>query len=274
MSQTIIRTAPAPGKKIPLRGTRSPRLRGSVGFLVFLAIWEILPTVGLLPARYFPPLHEVVAAMIRNLFEPEFWMAVGYTAQAWFLGLAIAFIAASLVGLILGSIPILWRYTESTIEFLRPIPSVALIPLAVLVFGIDIKSALLLIVYAAFWQILIQILYGVKDVDPVALDTARVFGLGRWSRIRYVSWPTALPYAITGFRLGASVSLVLAVTAELVIGNPGIGNQIALAQSALALPEMYSLVITAGVMGVLVNIAARFVERKALRWHQSVRSEL
>ncbi|WP_332815656.1 ABC transporter permease [Ramlibacter sp.] len=252
----------------------NPRSRGIAGFLAFLGVWEVLPASGVLPARYFPPFHEVFMAMARNLVSNEFWLAVFSTLQAWFVGLAIAFVAAALVGLILGSIPILWRYTESTIEFLRPIPSVALIPLAVLMFGIDVKSALLLIVYATFWQVLIQILYGVKAVDPVAMDTARVYGLRRWSRIRYVAWPTALPYAITGFRLGASVALVLAVTAELVIGNPGIGHQVALAQSALALPEMYSLVITAGVMGVLVNILARFIERRALAWHQSTRTEV
>lgn len=259
----------------PVKGMAwNSRSRGITGFLAFLVVWEVLPMAGVLPARYFPPFHEVLMAMVRNLGSGAFWLAVYCTIQAWFIGLTIAFVAAALVGLILGSIPVLWRYTESTIEFLRPIPSVALIPLAVLMFGIDVKSALLLIVYATFWQVLIQILYGVKAVDPVAMDTARVFGLRRWSRIRHVAWPTALPYAITGFRLGASVALVLAVTAELVIGNPGIGHQVALAQSALALPEMYSLVITAGVMGVLVNIFARFVERHALDWHQSTRAEV
>ncbi|CAM5185117.1 Putative aliphatic sulfonates transport permease protein SsuC [Castellaniella defragrans] len=250
----------------------SARFRGMAGFIVFLSIWEILPDLGVLPARYFPPFHEVFEALIRISQSQVFWHSVMYTTQAWFIGLALGFLAAALVGLILGSIPVLWRYTESTIEFLRPIPSVALIPLVVLMFGIDIKSALLLIVYAAFWQILIQILYGVKDVDPVALATARVYGLSRWSRIRHVAWPTALPYAITGFRLGASVALVLAVTAELVIGNPGIGHQVALAQSAMALPEMYALVIVAGVMGVLVNVLARAIERRLLAWHPSVRS--
>ena len=255
------------------RVTRPSQFRGVIGFGVFLFLWEILPLAGFLPARYFPPFHEVVWALFLDFASPVFWHSVAYTAQAWFAGLVIAFVAAAAVGLVLGSVPVLWRYTESTIEFLRPIPSVALIPLAVLMFGIDIKSALLLIVYAAFWQILIQILYGVKDVDPVALDTARVYGLGRWSRIRHVSWPTALPYAITGFRLGASVALVLAVTAELVIGNPGIGHQVALAQSAMALPEMYSLVIAAGIMGVLVNVLARAIERKVLAWHPSVRAD-
>ncbi|HEX7387515.1 MAG TPA: ABC transporter permease [Castellaniella sp.] len=249
------------------------KFRGFMGFLAFLAIWEVLPDIGVLPARYFPPFHQVLQALASISQGAVFWHSVLYTTQAWFIGLALAFLAATLVGLLLGSIPVLWRYTESTIEFLRPIPSVALIPLAVLMFGIDIKSALLLIVYASFWQILIQILYGVKDVDPVAMDTARVYGLSRWSRIRHVAWPTALPYAITGFRLGASVALVLAVTAELVIGNPGIGHQVALAQSAMALPEMYALVIVAGIMGVLVNVMARAIERKVLAWHPSVRSE-
>jgi ABC-type nitrate/sulfonate/bicarbonate transport system permease component len=253
--------------------TSSARYRGIIGFLALLGLWEVLPASGVIPARYFPPLHDVLAAMAENLVDGQFWTAVSHTAQSWFIGLVVAFVAAALVGLVLGSIPILWRYVDSTIEFLRPIPSVALIPLAVLMFGIDMKSALLLIVYAAFWQILIQVLYGVKDVDPVALDTARVFGFSRWSQIRYVSWPTALPYVITGFRLGASVALVLAVTAELVIGNPGIGHEIALAESALALPEMYSLVITAGVMGVLINQLTRLVQRKTLHWHQSVRGE-
>ncbi|MDN5843260.1 MAG: ABC transporter permease [Alcaligenaceae bacterium] len=263
----------APAVSVTKRAVRDPKFRGILGFIAFLLIWEILPVAGVLPARYFPPFHDVLFALLSNFTDQVFWHSVYDTAQAWFIGLVVAFVAAALVGLVLGSVPILWRYTESTIEFLRPIPSVALIPLAVLMFGIDIKSALLLIIYASFWQILIQILYGVKDVDPVALDTARVYGFSRWSRLRYVSWPTALPYAITGFRLGASVALVLAVTAELVIGNPGIGHQVALAQSAMALPEMYSLVITAGIMGVLVNIFARALQRKVLSWHPSIRTD-
>src|SRR5687768_18564119 len=108
----------------------SSRSRGVTGFLAFLAVWEVLPTAGVLPARYFPPFHEVFMAMARNLASDEFWRAVSSTVQAWFIGLTIAFVAAALVGLILGSIPVLWRYTESTIEFLRSIPSVALMPLA------------------------------------------------------------------------------------------------------------------------------------------------
>ena len=81
-------------------------------------------------------------------------------------------------------VPYLRQATSSTIEFLRPIPSVALIPLAVLLYGSELRSVLLLVVYASFWQVLIQVLYGVQDVDPVAEETARSYGLGTWARIR------------------------------------------------------------------------------------------
>ena len=109
-----------------------------------------------------------------------------------------------MAGVVIGVVPYLREATASTIEFLRPIPSVALIPLAVLLFGTELRSMLLLVVYASFWQVLIQVLYGVQDVDPVAEETARSYGLGTWARVRHVLWPTALPYVMTGVRLAAA----------------------------------------------------------------------
>ncbi|HEY4558445.1 MAG TPA: ABC transporter permease subunit, partial [Enteractinococcus sp.] len=166
------------------------------------------------------------------------------------------------------------KFTNSTIEFLRPVPSVALIPLAVLLFGVGIESALLLIVYASFWQVLIQVLYGVADVDVVAMDTAKSYGMGRLARIRYVVFPTALPYLMTGVRLAAAVALILAITAQLVIGTPGLGAEIARAQSGGAYVSMYALVLATGLLGVIINIVMRAIERQILSWHTSVRSEV
>ena len=87
-------------------------------------------------------------------------------------------------------------------------------------------------------------------------------------------WPTALPYVFTGVRLAASVALVLAITAELVIGAPGLGNQIAVAQTSGAVPTMYALIAVTGLLGVAINLAARSLERRSLAWHQSVRGEV
>ncbi|WP_341721038.1 ABC transporter permease [Micromonospora sp. FIMYZ51] len=251
-----------------------PTLLGVFGFATFLALLEVVPRLGVVAPDYLPPASRTGVALAELAGEGAFWTALGDTLRGWFLGLLIAVALGIVVGFVLGTAPILREATASTIEFLRPIPSVALIPLAVLLFGTSLRSVLLLVVYAAFWQVLVQVLHGVQDVDPVAQETARTFGLGRLARIRHVTWPTALPYLLTGVRLAAAVALILTITAELVIGAPGLGHEIGVAQSGAAVPRMYALIIVTGLLGVAVNILARQLERRLLRWHPSIRREV
>ncbi len=258
-----------PAKKRPTK-----QLLGLAGILAFLLVWELVPRVGIVEARFLPPASEVIAMLFNDFGLTAFWLAVGETMLAWFLGLLMAVVLAVVLGFIIGSSSFLRKITNSTVEFLRPIPSVALIPLAVLLFGVKIESSLMLIVYASFWQVFIQVLYGVADVDNVAMQTAKSYGLGRFARVRYVVFPTALPYLMTGVRLAAAVALILAITAELVIGSPGLGREIALAQSGGAISGMYALVLATGLIGVLINLLMRFIERKTLSWHSSIRSEV
>jgi ABC-type nitrate/sulfonate/bicarbonate transport system permease component len=247
---------------------------GAAGLAAFLALGEAVPRLGLVKEEYFPPTSRIARAFADEVSDGAFWTALGDTLTGWALGLAIAASAGIVIGVIVSVVPYLREATASTIEFLRPIPSVALIPLAVLLYGSELRSVLLLVVYASFWQVLIQTLYGVQDVDPVAEETARSYGLGTWARIRHVLWPTALPYVMTGVRLAAAVALILAITGELVIGAPGLGARIAVAQNSQAVPEMYALIVVTGLLGLLINVGARTVERRALAWHQSVRGEV
>jgi ABC-type nitrate/sulfonate/bicarbonate transport system permease component len=247
---------------------------GAAGLAAFLALGEAVPRLGLVKEEYFPPTSRIARAFADELSDDTFWTALGDTLTGWALGLAIAATAGIVIGVVLSVVPHLREATASTIEFLRPIPSVALIPLAVLLYGSELRSVLLLVVYASFWQVLIQTLYGVQDVDPVADETARSYGLGTWARVRHVLWPTALPYVMTGVRLAAAVALILAITGELVIGAPGLGARIAVAQNSQAVPEMYALIVVTGLLGLLINVGARTVERRALAWHQSVRGEV
>jgi len=255
------------------RGLPAPVL-GLAGLLALVAVLEVLPRTGVVDPRFLPPFGDMMAALAAELGSGEFWTALGATVRGWAIGLAIAVVAGVVLGIVIGSVPLLRAATSSTIEFLRPIPSVALIPLAVLLFGTSPESTLLLVVYASFWQVLVQVLYGVADVDPIADETARSFRFGPWARVRHVLWPTALPYVFTGVRLAASVALVLAVTAELVIGAPGLGKSIAVAQTSGAVPLMYALIAVTGLLGVGINLAARIFERRSLAWHQSVRGEV
>lgn len=247
---------------------------GLVGILLFLLAWELIPRLGLVQERFLPPASKVLLALVDYFGQGAFWKDTGETMLAWAVGLAVSIVAAVVLGLIIGSSSFLSKATYTTVEFLRPIPSVALIPLAVLLFGVKIESSLFLVIYASFWQVLLQVLYGVADVDPVADNTARSYGLGPIARARYVVWPTVLPYLMTGIRLASAVALILAITAELVIGSPGLGYQIALTQSGGAVPEMYALIVATGMIGVLINLGVRFLEKQVLAWHSSIRSEV
>jgi ABC-type nitrate/sulfonate/bicarbonate transport system permease component len=245
-----------------------------LGLAVFVVLLEVVPRLGLVPRAYLPPLSGILVALGEQAGQATFWVAVGDTVRTWAIGLAIALLGGILLGIVIGAVPVLRALTASTIEFLRPIPSVALIPLAVLLYGNGITATLLLVVYAAFWQILVQVLHGVADVDPIASDTARSYRLSGWSRVRHLIWPTALPYVVTGIRLATSVALILTITGELIIGTPGLGKEIATAQTSGAVPAMYALVLVTGILGVLVNLLTRYAERLVLAWHPAQRAEV
>ncbi len=138
--------------------------------------------------------------------------------MAWALGLLIAALIAIPLGLLLGSVPAVNTGARAIVEFLRPIPSVALIPLAGLVLGSGLHMEVPLIVYASTWPILFNTMYGLDDVDPMAKDTLRAFGFGRAQILLRVSLRSAAPFIATGVRLAAAVALILAVGTEILSG--------------------------------------------------------
>jgi ABC-type nitrate/sulfonate/bicarbonate transport system permease component len=238
-----------------------------------MLLLEVLPRAGVVDQDFVPPFSVMLDALVELGRSADLWTALGDTMRGWAIGFTAAMAGGVTLGIIVGSVPLLREATASTIEFLRPIPSVALIPLAVLLFGTDMRATLVLVIYASFWQVLVQVLYGVQDVDPVAQQTARCYGLRPLTVVRTVIWPTALPYVMTGFRLAANVALVLEIVGELVIGTPGLGSQIALAQTGGQVPSLYALVLVAGLLGVAMNTLARAIQARVLRWHPSIRGE-
>lgn len=243
----------------------------TVAVLGVLALWELLTRTEILPSSYLPSMSQTAAELASIAGTAQFWSAVGNTLQGWALGLGISASLAIPIGILIGSSRLLYRATRVVIEFLRPIPSVALIPLAVLIYGTGLESKVFLAAFAAFWPLLIQTLYGVQDVDPVATDTARAYGLGRLERLYRIKLPSAVPYIATGVRISSAVALILAVTAELVIGSAGLGQAINVARSGGALETMYALIIVTGLLGWLLNIVTTRGERRVLHWHPSHR---
>jgi ABC-type nitrate/sulfonate/bicarbonate transport system permease component len=259
--------------------TRSGRRRPSLpdwalpwlSVLGVLVLFDVLPRLGLISSGSFPPISKTLQTLADQATTSEFWTAVWHTLEGWALGLGIAAALAVPVGIALGSSRLLYRACRALIEFLRPVPSVALIPLAILIYGTGMQSKVFLAAFASFWQLLVATLYGVQDVDPVATDTARSFGFSRVQRLFRVTLPSAVPYIATGLRIASAVSLILTVTAELVIGAAGLGRSINLARSGGNEELMYALILATGVLGLLLNAIFVRAERRVLHWHPSQR---
>lgn len=269
--------AAEPTLAVPVRARRRAwrvpdRLQGPLAVVVLLALLELATAVGVLPEREFPLITDDLRALVNQFGDAGFWTSVGQTLEAWAIGFGLATAFGIVLGALIGSSVALYSATRVIVEFLRPIPSVALVPLAVLVYGTGLESAVFLATFAATWPVLIQAIYGVRDVDPVAVDTARSFGFGRLARLRSVTLPSAVPYIVTGLRIASATALILVVTAELVIGSPGLGESINVARSGGAYDLMYALIIATGLLGWFLNTFFSLLERRLLRWHPSQRA--
>lgn len=239
--------------------------------LGLLVLCELAARAGVIDARHLPPPSEVFAALGDRLLDPALRGDTAQTLAGWGAGLAIAFALALPAGVLLGQSALLYRLTAGPVELLRPIPSVAFVPLVVLTLGSGLEAKVFLVAFAAFWPLLIHAIYGIRDLDPQLLETARSLGMGRASRLFRVALPGALPYVATGLRTASSLALVLAVIAELVIGAPGLGRSISLAQAGGAVANMYALIVFVGILGWGLNGVFARLERYLLRWHVAYR---
>src|SRR4051794_6990835 len=242
-----------------------------IGVLAVLVLVELVVRAGLISSRYFPTVTDMASALVDQLGQSAYWTAIAHTLEGWAIGLAIAIVIAVPVGLLLGFSEVLYHAFRPAIEFLRPIPSVALIPLAILVYGTGLQSKVFLVAFASIWPLLIQTIYGARDLDPIALETARSFRIRRSDRILRVMLMGAVPYIATGLRIASATALILAITAELIIGSAGIGREINIARQGGAVDIMYALIVTTGLLGWGLNSLFAAGERRVLHWHPSRR---
>ena len=264
---------------LPERGepARSSGLANALVFVLSIAfafvVWELVSRSGLIREQDLPSMTSTVDEFGSLARTWDFWSAFLHTVQGWALGLGLATILAVPIGIVLGLSDFAGRAFRVPVEFLRPIPSAALIPLLFLTLGTSLRSEVFLATFGAFWPILVQTMYGVRDVDPVTLDTARSFGVPYHERLWRITLPSAMPYIATGIRIASAVALILAFTAELFMGTPGLGQMLNYAQSYGLTTQLYALALATGLLGLCTHLLFTTLERRALRWHPSQRLE-
>jgi ABC-type nitrate/sulfonate/bicarbonate transport system permease component len=238
-----------------------------------LGLWEVLSRTGVVFEQALPPPTRIADSLIEDVQTAYLWDSVWLTAKAWGLGMAIVVLIAIPLGIFLGLSRLAMRYTLLTLEFLRAIPSIAALPILMLLYGIGFKLTVVLVILGAIWPLLIQAAYGAQDVDPIARDTARVYGVGKFRRMRLVVLPTAAPYIGTGLRLSGVIAMILAVAATLIVGGGGLGTAIAQAEQSGQTALMFDRIFIAGVLGLIVTITLSAIERRLLRWHPGLRGD-
>ncbi len=258
------------------RNPRAPRLLdasvGIISVLAALALWELISRTGVISERDLPAMSTTLQALWTLVQTGDFWTAFAETVRGWAIGLGLAIALAVPIGIALGSSDFAAVAFRVPIEFLRPIPSAALIPVLFLTLGTNLKSEIFLATFGAFWPLLVQTMYGVRDVDPIATDTARSFRLGGSERLYRITLPSALPYIFTGIRISSAVALILAFTAELFMGTGGLGVAMNVAQTFGLNDQIYALALATGLLGVAIHFAVSAAERRILRWHPSQRT--
>jgi NitT/TauT family transport system permease protein len=242
--------------------------RGLLGIAGFLVLWELLGRSPFIPAHALPPPSAVFGELVTQLTSPDFIRHVVATVLALLIAIVIAVAIAVPSGLLLGSVPAVRHATRAVVEFLRPIPSVALIPLALVMLGFGPETKITLAVYAALWPILFNTIYALDELDPLLVDTARVFGTGKLGVLFQVALPSALPFVLTGIRLAATTALIVMVSVEIMAGSQvGIGYFIMEARSGPGrMDQVLVGTVVAGAIGVLLNNGLERVRRRWVAW--------
>jgi ABC-type nitrate/sulfonate/bicarbonate transport system permease component len=207
-----------------------------------------------------------LAALGRELWSGALSGAVGETLESYVEGLGLAIAAGVVLGVLIGSSRTLIDASTAVIELLRPIPAVALIPLAILIFGLGLPMRRFVVAYAAVWPILINALYGARSGDRMYHDVAKTSGISPLGRLARVTVPAALPSIATGIRVSASIGLLAGITAEFVTGAEGIGAYMQRQQLGYHLPELYAAVLLTALLGYAINLALRTTQRRLVFW--------
>ncbi len=236
-----------------------------------LALWQAARLADVVSESALPAPLATLERLVALLGTTDTWVAIGQTLLGWGISLAAAIAIAVPLGITLG-LSRFWRgSTLFPVEFLRTVPPLAYIPLAAILFNTDRNAELLLVIPACCWPLLVHTVEGVRDVDPLMLETARSYRLGRHRRIVGVVLPSSLPFLGTGLRIAATTGMLLAIGAELLLGVPGLGAQLARAQAGAAVTDVYAYTIIAALLGLAVTLAFDRVERRIGGWHPSRR---
>lgn len=235
--------------------------------LVLIVLWQIASGIGWLSTRVLPAPLDVVTAFWTLAVSGELWIHVRVSAARALTGLAVGGGLGLLLGLLTGSSRMAETLLDSTIQMVRNIPALAMIPLVILWFGIDETAKLFLIAVSVFFPIYLNTFHGIRGVDPGLIEMGRTYGLSRWQLYTQIVLPGALSSILVGLRFSLGLMWVILIVAETISAQAGIGYLTMNAREFLQTDVVLVGILLYAALGKLADVFAKALERYWLRWH-------
>lgn len=242
------------------------RLTGLLVPLALLVTWEISARLGWIDTRFFPAPSSIAHAFVTTVHSGELLTDTGATLQRLVLGFLLGGVPGLVLGVLMGVYRPLRLALDPLIAATYPIPKSAILPLILLIFGLGESSKIVMVAIGAFYPVAINSLTGVREIERIYFDVGRNFNASRWNVFRTVALPGALPFIMTGAKLGAGLGLILISIAEMMGAKSGLGFMIWNAWETFEVEQMYVGLFMVSIIGYLLTALFNELERRIIPW--------
>lgn len=242
------------------------RLGSLLVLAALIELWAEIAARKLVPALFLPSPARAWTALLAGFARGDLTTKLEGTLAHMATGWLVASLVGVMLGALIGSSARARAWIGPTLEFLRPLPASAVIPVAIAIFGLTPQMAIGVIAFGSLWPMLLATVQGFAQVEPRLHEVARALHISRLGFIWKIALPSALPDILAGLRLGLSVALILSVVCEMIAGLDGLGAWELVAARAYRSPDIFAGVLLLGAVGLIANAALSAVEARALRW--------
>ncbi len=234
--------------------------------LALIGLWQVLADLRLISPIFFPSPVRAFAVLQYRVEDGSIWVSLAGTSFRMLFGWLLASVAGIVLGGAIGSSRLARDLLDPTLEFIRPLPASAVIPVAILFLGLSNTMSLTVIAFGAIWPVLLASVHGFSTVQRELADVSNVLGFGRRQFLQKIALPSALPDIIAGLRVSLAIALILTVVTEMQSSLPGLGWDIFFAQRSYRSADLYAGLILLAALGYTANHLILLLERRTLRW--------
>jgi sulfonate transport system permease protein len=234
--------------------------------LLVIALWQAAVDTGVANRLFVAAPANAFGVIVERAEAGSLWTTIGATAQRLGAGWMVAVAVAILLGAAIGNSQVAYQFLSPTLEFFRPLPASAVIPVAILFFGLTTTMSTFVIAFGSLWPVLLAAIHGYANVPRELREVASTLEMSRLRYILTIATPSASVDIMAGLRISLALALILTVVTEMQASLPGLGYEIFLAQRTFRSADLYAGLMTLGIFGFLISQALLLVEARLMRW--------